>query len=410
MARKLRIAIDCRITDSRQGVGTAVLALARALSDSNAVNQEYTFIVRESLRQWLAPYIGGPCRLAGIPEPPISTVKNVLRHIAPLRYIYHQYCDRTAYAPVSDGFVESQNFDVVHFVTQVAYLTKLPSIYQPHDLQHLHYPQFFSKSDFAQRERLYRAFCAQASYVCVQAEWTRQDVVRQYGIAKEKVVVIPWGSVFDAYESPSAEELETTTNRLSLPSQFFFYPAATWAHKNHEIIFRALQILKRDHGRAPHVFFTGSSTEHRPVLDKLALELGVSEQVHFLGFVAPRELQAIFSAATAMIYASKFEGFGLPILEAFHARLPVICSNATTIPEVARDGALYFDPDSPAELAELMNSILSEPQLRHDLIDRGNSVLSQFSFRDTAAMFQELYERTAALHAKNEQAQETAAV
>ena len=98
-----------------------------------------------------------------------------------------------------------------------------------------------------------------------------------------------------------------------------------------------------------------------------------------------------------MIFPSKFEGFGLPILEAFHAGLPVLSSNATVLPEVAQDGALYFDPDSPEELSTLMKVILDSPELRKELISKGALVLSQYSFRDTAAKFQALYERTAGL-------------
>jgi glycosyltransferase involved in cell wall biosynthesis len=398
MDRKLRIAIDCRITSFQQGVGTAVLALAKALSDSGGSRQEYTFIVRESMREWLIPYVYGPCRLEGVHEPAISTVKKAVRSIAPLRYIYHKYCDWTAYAPASDGFVESRHFDVVHFPTQVGYLTKLPTIYQPWDLQHLHYPQFFSKADFAQRERLYRAFCNQASYVCVQAEWTKKDLIYQYRMAEEKVIVVPWGSVFDAYKDPSEEEIVATAEKYGLPSCFFFYPAVTWPHKNHEVILRALHILKSEHGIAPEVFFTGLSTDHRSILDTLAKNLDISRQLHFLGFVSSAELQAIFRSATAMIFPSKFEGFGLPILEAFHAGLAVLSSNATTLPEVARDGALYFDPDSPAELSALMRIIMNEPEIRQDLITKGALVLSQYSIKDTAASFQQIYARTAALY------------
>lgn len=411
MTRKLRIAIDCRITSFQQGVGTAVIALAKAFSNSDATDQEYTFIVRESMRDCLAPYVYGPCKLEGIPESTFSAAKSALRWIAPLRFIWHKYCDQVAYVPVSDGYVESQHFDVVHFVTQAAYLTKLPSIYQPHDLQHLHYPQFFTKSDFAQRERLYQAFCQQASYVCVQTEWTRRDVIRQYGFAEEKVVVIPWGSVFESYENPTTDDIEAAITKYQLPRHFFFFPAATWPHKNHEVIFRAIQILQReDGGAAPHVFFTGASTDHRRTLDKVAQDLGVSEQVHFLGFLTPGELQAIFRAATAMIYPSRFEGFGLPILEAFHARLPVLSSNATVLPEVGRNGALYFDPESPAELAVLMRAVLNKPELRRDLVEKGTLVLSQYAFSDTAAKFRTLYERTAALNPDRHQlASESAA-
>jgi glycosyltransferase involved in cell wall biosynthesis len=303
----------------------------------------------------------------------------------------------TSPLPISDGYVEARRFDVVHFPTQGAYLTELPTIYQPWDLQHLHYPQFFSKVAFIVREKSYRTYCDRASYVCVQAQWTKQDLINHYKIAEEKVVVIPWGPVFDAYRSPTAEETRATAEKYSLPSEFFFYPAVTWPHKNHEVILRALYILKSEHGSTPHVFFTGSSTGRRRFLDKLARDLGISGQVHFLGFVKPEELQAIARSATAMVFPSRFEGFGLPILEAFHAGLPVLSSNATTLPEVAQDGALYFDPDSPQELSTLMNAVLDRPDLRQDLIRRGALVLSHYSIRDTVAGFQALYEKAAAL-------------
>ena len=398
MARKLRIAIDCRITDSQQGIGTAVLALAKTFSDSDVTNQEYTFIVRENMKDWLAPYVYGPCKLECIPESTRrAALKAVFRRVALLRFIGQKLLAGTAYVPVSDGYVETHQFDVVHFPTQAAYLTELPSIYQPWDLQHLHYPQFFTKTEYALRETRYRAFCDRASYVCVQAEWTRQDVIHRFQIAPEKVVVVPWGSVFDAYKEPSRQETQNTIEKYGLFGSFFFYPAATWPHKNHEAILRAIHILKSEHGVAPHVFFTGSSTDHRSTLDKLAHDLGISEQLHFLGFVTPAELLVIFRTATAMIFASKFEGFGLPILEAFHARLPVLSSNATTLPEVARDGALYFDPDSPAELSNLMMTIQNNPELRQRLIEKGILLLSQYSIKNTVANFQALYAKTAAL-------------
>jgi len=402
MDRPLRIAIDFRIEQTQQGVGTAVLALAKALSDSKAPGQEYTFIVREEMQSWLAPYLYGPCNLVGIAASKGFRTETALRRIAPLRCLGRKLRGRIGRIASSDGYVESQKFDLVHFPTQMAYLTELPSIYQPWDLQHFHYPQFFPKADVAYRERHYRAFCEQASFVCVQAQWTKQDVIDCYGIAEEKVVVIPWGSVFDAYNPPSIEIAQATIEKYDLPDQFFFYPAATWPHKNHEIILRALHLLKAKEGRVPHVFFTGSSTEYRSTLDKLASDLGVLQQVHFLGFITPEELQVVYGMATAMIFASKFEGFGLPILEAFHAGLPVLSSKATTLPEVARDAALYFDSDMPDELAKLMYTILDKPELRQELVKKGNQLLFQYSMNKTAANFQTLYARTAALTSQSD--------
>jgi glycosyltransferase involved in cell wall biosynthesis len=384
------------------GVGTAVLALAKAFSDSNIDNQRYTFIVREDMRDWLAPYIYGPCTLSGIPATRGSVLKTLLGRIAPLKFIWQKVRGGVGHIPISDGYIESERFDIVHFPTQMAYLTDIPSIYQPWDLQHIHYPQFFSKTDFALRERYYRTFCDRATFVSVQAEWTRQDVINCYGIASEKVVVVPWGSVLSAYEAPSAKATQTAIEKYGLPTKFFFYPAVTWPHKNHEVILRALQHLRLEDGCAPHVYFTGSSTDYRQELDKLAQGLGVTEQVHFLGFLTPEELQAVFGTATAMIFASKFEGFGLPILEAFHARLPVISSNATTLPEVARDAALYFDPNSPAELAELMRKVWNAPEIRQGLIEKGTQVLLQYSMNDTVTNFQALYERAFELSSQSD--------
>ena len=397
MPTKLRVAIDCRIRDSQQGVGTAVLTLAKALSDSATTEQEYTFIVSEKLRGWLSPYVYGPCRLEGVADSKLMFMKSLLRPIAPLRWLWKKARAGSETVPVSDGYVDSGPFDVVHFPTQVAYLTTLPSIYQPWDLQHLHYPQYFTSAEYASREKQYRAFCEQAAKVCVQAEWTKKDLIEHYSIAADKVVVIPWCSVFDAYETPTGEDIQGAVAKYNLPEAFFIYPAVTWPHKNHEVIFRALHILKKDYALTPQVYFTGASTKNRIQLDCLARELGVAEQVHFLGFLTPLELQSLYRVATAMLFPSKFEGFGLPILEAFHSRLAVICARVTTLPEVAREGALYFDPDDPTELALRMRSILETPALRQELVEKGTLALSQYTIAELANNFQVLYEGTAAL-------------
>jgi glycosyltransferase involved in cell wall biosynthesis len=392
--RNLRIAIECRIPSFQQGVGTAILSLAKALSDTKINDQKYTFIVHEEMRDWLAPYVYGPCSLVSIAPSRFSVLKKHLRPIGPLRYLKRKLSSKSVTIPVSDGYVESQKFDLVHFPTQAAYLTELPSIYQPHDLQHLHYPEFFTKSEFAAREKLYRFFCDRASFVCVHTQWTKRDLIKQYGITPEKIAVIPWGSVFQAYKTPSIDAVDATARKYGFKDRFFFYPAATWPHKNHEVIFHALHYLKSNFGIVIDVYFTGATIKPRPDLNRLARDLGISQQVHFVGFMTAEELQSVFLKATAMIYASKFEGFGLPILEAFYARLPVISSNASTLPEVAQDAVLYFDPDSPAELATLMKKILDAPEIRQELIEKGTQVLSQYSFKDAAANFQTLYERT----------------
>jgi len=397
---KLRIAIDCRINDPQQGVGRAVIALAGALSASSMYEQEYTFVVREDVSEWIRPHIFGPsrCETVSVPRSLRSRLKRELKAVPGVESIWNgirSHSKRTVCVPASDGFLESRDFDIVHFPTQGAFLTKIPSIYQPWDLQHVHFPEFFSDTEIESREKLYRAFCRQAKYVCVQTEWGKNDLVESFSIEPGKVEVIRWGSVLDAYRAPSSTAIGATIEKLRLPTQFFLYPAVTWAHKNHEAIIHALRILKHVHDVKINVCFSGKWTAFRRQLDRLASKLGVADQIQYLGFISAEELQAVYACATAMVFPSKFEGFGLPILEAFHAGVPVLSSNATVLPEVAQDGALYFDPNSPEQLSQHMKGVLEDHRLRVGLIERGKQILSRYSIRQTAADFQVLYERTA---------------
>ena len=332
---------------------------------------------------------------------PGSRLKSKFKDVLPLRAVWRKLRTRFLTPPKSDGYVESQHFDVVHFVTQVGYTTSCPTIYQPHDLQHLHHPEFFSRDDFEYREKSYRVLSDQATFVCVQTEWCKGDVIEKLGIPSDKIAVVKWGCVLEAYEPATPEELEVASQGLDIPPQFFLYPAVTWPHKNHECILRALKQVKDSYGRIVHVCFTGRSTEHRSYLEAVAAELAITEQVHYLGFVTSKELQALFLTATAMVYPSKFEGFGLPILEAFQSSLPVICARASCLPEVAQDAAMYFDPNSADQLAGCMLKMLDEPDVRRDYIRRGDRVLSNSSFKQTAAEFQLLYRKIAGLHRRD---------
>jgi glycosyltransferase involved in cell wall biosynthesis len=294
--------------------------------------------------------------------------------------------------PVSDGFVEAGNFDLVHFPAQTGYVTALPTIYQPWDLQHLHHPEFFSEFDFQMREKVYRTLCRQACCVCVQTEWCKQDIVKNYGMPPAKIAIIRWGVAMTSHAELAAAAAQAVVKKFGLPAQFFFYPAVSWPHKNHQVILRALEILRRE-GRVVHACFTGAITEYREQLDALSRQLGVSEQVHYLGYVSSEELQAIYASATAMVFASRFEGFGLPLLEAFQAQLPVLCAKATVLPEIGQDGPLYFDADAPEQLAGLMRTMLDDADARRERVARGKRVLLDYSMQQMAANFQDLYRR-----------------
>jgi glycosyltransferase involved in cell wall biosynthesis len=123
--------------------------------------------------------------------------------------------------------------------------------------------------------------------------------------------------------------------------------------------------------------------------------LEVQEEVHFLGFVTSDQIQSIYSLATAMIFPSRFEGLGLPVLEAFRVKLPVLCSSATVLPEVAGKAALFFDPDSTDELVSAIERVQSSPELRAELVAEGTRILERYSARNAAQELSMLYEAVA---------------
>lgn len=392
----LKIAIDFRIDDPRQGVGTAVLALAHGLSRLHPADQEYLFVVTPENLPWLQEHVSGRCSVVAAPRSTpgrLARIKSQLRKVTFLRRLWLKSRKEGALIPHSDGFLESLHCDVVHFPSQIACLTNLPSIYQPWDLQHCHFPEFFSPEELLLRHARYPAFCRQARFVCIQTEWGKQDLIQQYGLDPSRIAVIRWGTAFEAYNPPLPAEVASIRAELSLPTEFFVYPAITWPHKNHELILHALA-LRRAAGRPTQVVFTGAITPYREYLDALARKLGVEADVHFLGFVTSQQIQVIYRLATAMIFPSKFEGLGLPVLEAFRVGLPVLCSSATVLPEVVGDAALLFHEDSPAELMEAMERIQSL-EVRAQLCARGAQVLEHYSANKAALEFAALYRAAA---------------
>jgi glycosyltransferase involved in cell wall biosynthesis len=399
--KKLRVALECRIPNFQQGIGTAILSLAHALCNLPDNAEHYTFVIFEDHQPLFQDLPAERATVLSVPRPAVSSVRNRLSRVVGLGTGLR--LARAAFGPLpaSDGTIEGRGFDVVHFPTPVGYATRIPSIYQPWDLQHVHLPQFFSAHDRIWRNRVYKAMCRQARFVSIQTEWGKNDLVQQYGIEPEKIAVIPWGSVLNAYPQPERRDVQTTREKYRLPERFLFFPGITWPHKNHEVAIRALAELKKQ-GIDISLVCTGDRTDHYSRLEKLAERSGVHDRIMFLGFVSPVELQSIYSLATAMIFPSRFEGFGLPVLEAFQSGLPVLCARATVLPEVAGDAALFFNPDDVGEAVEAIKVLISSPGLRAELVRSGFARASALTVSKAAEQFRVLYHKTASPHVAKE--------
>jgi hypothetical protein len=224
---RLRIALDGRILPGvTGGVSTAVATLVRDLGRLEDGDEEYVVVVEsEAQRDWLEPLIGPNQTFAMRPPPRdrwyapwrAESVRAAgKRALGPLLPVIQRARDSIARlkrprwptVPISDGFLEGLGCDVLHIPTKYFVLCSIPTVYNPHDLQHLHYPQFFDREELAFREVVYTTGVRCARTVVVGSAFVKDDVVRQYGVSPLKVQVIPEGAPTEGSPEPTAELLE----------------------------------------------------------------------------------------------------------------------------------------------------------------------------------------------------------
>jgi glycosyltransferase involved in cell wall biosynthesis len=404
-AGNLRVCIDARIlSGTLGGVEQFVIGLAHGLSRLGDGDEEYLLLALPGADDWLKPYVGGACRLlhsTGATRQPAWSRRLRVPPFAraAARKVLSPLVNRRAAdglpPPHSDGTAERAGARLLHFPTQGAFLTELPSIYHPWDLQHLHLPQFFTPEAIRARERSYRAFCEQASMVAVASEWHARDVMSHYNLPAEKVRVVPAAPVLSAYAPPTEEDLRAAREKFSLTEDFIFYPAQTWAHKNHLALLDALALLRDREGLRVPLVCSGKLNDFYTRIEERARALGLADQIKFLGFVSTTELQALYRSCRLVVFPTKFEGFGMPLMEAFLAGAPVAASNVTSLPEQAGDAALLFDPDNTGEMATAVRRLWTDDALRRALAGRGRERVSLFTYERTARLFRAHYRRLA---------------
>ena len=223
----------------------------------------------------------------------------------------------------------------------------------------------------------------EASHVIAVSENTKRDVVSLYGIPKEKISVIYHGYM------PSKNTSSAMMDDIPWPYLLFVGKRA--GYKNFRFFIEAVAPILREKGIG--LFCTGSAftDNEKTMLAKLGVEKKVMQR-----FVSDSELTALFANATAFVYPSVYEGFGIPILDAFNSGCPVILSNCSCFPEVAGDAALYFDKGDAVSLRTNVVELMKESVLRGELIDKGHKRLASFSWERCALEVSELYRQTLA--------------
>jgi glycosyltransferase involved in cell wall biosynthesis len=274
--------------------------------------------------------------------------------------------------PRNRGLVE-EGIDVLFcpFTAPVRAEPDLPVVSVVYDLQHLSYPEFFTPAERANRDALLRVLEERADRLVCISEYARGRFLERLRLPPDRVTTIPIAA-HGRLLRRTPEETRAALTRLGLARPYLFYPANFWPHKNHRLLLTAYGALRaRRPGPVPDLVLTGALAEPAAALAEAVRAMGLADHVHLLGYLPDGDLAALFEGATLVVFPSLYEGFGMPVLEAMYFGRPVACSDVASLPEVAGDAALYFDPRRPEDVVRAIERLLDEPELRASLARRG---------------------------------------
>lgn len=273
------------------------------------------------------------------------------------------------------------------FTAPTYFSPNIPTVCTVYDLQYKAYPQFFSPEDVAHRGYTFREACRRSSMLVAISEFSRAAALRECSVGPERIRTVPLRMARRICSRTLSPPPQTVRKGLGEDETYLVYPANYWKHKNHEMLLAAFSLLCRSPVRlyAVKLVFTGASDSRQHWLSRAANSMGLNDSVLFLGYVSDEDLGELIANSRGLVFPSLYEGFGLPVIEAMAAGVPVACSDITALPEVVGDAAILFDPRRPADIARALHSLISDTDLRTELIERGRGRAKIFGDGDRMA-------------------------
>jgi glycosyltransferase involved in cell wall biosynthesis len=256
--------------------------------------------------------------------------------------------------------------DLVHYPLTIALPRVEPNVVTVHDLQHLELPHLFSRAERLFRRATHERSARRAHAVVVPSQFVRRSIVERLGVPPERVHAIAHGVDHNRFQPDGGPR-----------EGFLLYPGRPWPHKNHERLFRAFALLRRERPELELVL-TGGGHEGRPVPPGVTVR----------GLVSADELAELYRRAACLVFPSLYEGFGQPPLEAMASGCPVAASRAAAIPEAVGDAAALFDPEEPEDIAAVVAAVLESPQR---FVAAGLDRAARFTWAETARRHEDVY-------------------
>jgi glycosyltransferase involved in cell wall biosynthesis len=254
------------------------------------------------------------------------------------------------------------------------------------DLQHGAHPEFFDPTERRLRQQGFERAVRHADRIVTYSRFVREQVLRHSDYPADRVAVIRHGRT-SRFPSQSATEVDSVLERHGLRAgEYLFYPANFWPHKNHRLLLESFASLRR---RRPDLLlklvFSGSWMPDPGAVLRSVLAMDVADAVVYAGYASEAEYVALLRGCKALVYPSLYEGFGLPVLEAMSEGRPVLCSNVTSMPEVAGDAAITVDPRDPDQIAAAIERVCDDSLFTSQLVKRGLRHAQRFGDTESVA-------------------------
>lgn len=318
---------------------------------------------------------------------------NVFPHVVPPP-ARHPYLMRIWYDITWPAFLKRVKPDIVISPdAQCSLTTSFPQIIVIHDINFEHYPEDIPGVYYRDLKRRTPRFCRKADKIVTVSEFSAGDIAECYGLEKSEIGVV-YNGAGELYRPLSDEEKYKARAEFAGGSDYFITVGSIHPRKNLQRLIPAFLDFKKRTGSDTKLLLVGQTFWKNRELHEVMDQAMQSGEIIFAGRLEGAQLAEAVGAAKASLYVSYFEGFGIPIVEAFSAGVPVITSNVTSMPEVAGNAALYVDPFSTRDICAALAEIDADEHLRRELVSKGKDQMEKFDWDQSARKFWRIIEHT----------------
>jgi len=268
---------------------------------------------------------------------------------------------------------------------------KIKTIFTVHDLIAILYPKKHNRKAVLIEKLTLKKALKKADHIITVSNHTKNDLTEKFLTPANKISVTHLAAN-PTYREATQETLTKFKKETNLPSKFFLAVGTIIPRKNYENLLKAFALIKKEN-LPHHLIIVGSKGWNFKEVEKLIIELNLEKYVHILGYLSDQALNNLYNLAESLVFPSIYEGFGLPPLEAMQASCPVIVSSTSSLPEVTDHAALQIEPSDPKQIANAMITVATKPDLRQDLINKGQTQAQKFSWQMTAQKTLDIFNR-----------------